>query len=83
MAVGGDHLLVLDSCGTKCLLHPAARMPPARRHRHGTRTASVFARPSIPPSAHARVAVKGDGLVDRLGYKQHAIAVRDERISCG
>src|SRR5215213_7525684 len=28
MAVGGDHLLVLDSRGTECLLHPATRMPP-------------------------------------------------------
>jgi hypothetical protein len=27
MAVGGDHLLVLDPGVTECLLHPATRMP--------------------------------------------------------
>jgi len=28
MAVGGNHLLILDFRGTECLLHPATRMPP-------------------------------------------------------
>jgi hypothetical protein len=28
MAVGGDHLLLLDACGTECRRQPATRMLP-------------------------------------------------------
>jgi hypothetical protein len=31
MAVGGDHLLLLDACGTECRRQPATRMLPRGR----------------------------------------------------
>jgi hypothetical protein len=71
MAVGGNHLLVLDSRGTKCLLHAATRMPPrapviavthVQRRRFGHHDASFSSgSPLIAKETGASNRLRGDG----------------------